>query len=599
MTYASVVSGTALASMTVFATSVVSSEDTAAGSPWIPILGPNSGKLSKRDDTADPGNKQGVVVSNFYQILVKDVTPDEEESMFFSISDNEIENIEENLDEGENKKKIKKNKKKKKKKKPKEKESTVLRKYELSIEGKQERDNLVPPTGIFDDDDFTDHHPGNIITAEDVVGKEAAQGAPDKYVPFLSSLKAYDHSVSPYSNPSSGFPPDNPDPTQKNGRYHHQHHHGHDHVGYNESHHQKHPHLHQNPNVSTQIRESLQGLEEATTAVVISNLLHNNDHNNIMDSRATTAIGSGSGAGVTGDVIVDAGMLQTKRSLSSVGDDCDSCASRPVISQTYFYDLVNSCSTDTSDCPEGVPIGCWDTSEVTDMRSAFAGKASFNESINCWDVSRVNNMKYMFHSATNFNQPLNNWDVASVTGMGAMFKFASNFNQPIDDWNVANVNTMKRMFQSAINFNQPLNDWNVASVTDMFVMFGKASNFNQPLDDWDVASVNDMAFMFKDTTDFNQCLSSWASKVPADVNVNEIFEDSGCADKNPAVNVAPWCQGEAEQCLAPSSHAPSSQLPSASSALPTSSSSAPPTSASSASPTEATIAQKKSKKSKK
>ena len=157
---------------------------------------------------------------------------------------------------------------------------------------------------------------------------------------------------------------------------------------------------------------------------------------------------------------------------------------------------------------------------------------------------------------------------------------------------------MAFMFEDATKFNQPLNYWNVASVTNMNGMFARASNFNQPLDDWDVASVNDMAFVFQDTTDFNQCLSSWASKVPSDVNVNEIFEDSGCPDKNPVVNVAPWCQGEAEQCLAPS-HAPSSQPTSASSALPTSSSSAPPTSASSASPTEATIAQKKSKKSKK
>merc|ERR1719287_315700 len=112
--------------------------------------------------------------------------------------------------------------------------------------------------------------------------------------------------------------------------------------------------------------ESLLGVDDAMTAVVTSTVLHTNGHNSNMDSRATTTIGRGSGAGVTGDVIVDAGMLQTKRSLSSVGDDCNSCASRPEISQTDFFDLVYSCSADTSDCPEGVPIGCWNTSEVTD-----------------------------------------------------------------------------------------------------------------------------------------------------------------------------------------------------------------------------------------
>jgi len=95
MTYASVVSGAALASLAVAAASVVvSSEDTTSGSSWIPVGGPNRGKLSNMDDTAVSKNKGGVVVSNYYQILVKDDTLGEEESMFISISDNEIKNTE-------------------------------------------------------------------------------------------------------------------------------------------------------------------------------------------------------------------------------------------------------------------------------------------------------------------------------------------------------------------------------------------------------------------------------------------------------------------------------------------------------------------------
>merc|ERR1719157_318739 len=91
---------------------------------------------------------------------------------------------------------------------------------------------------------------------------------------------------------------------------------------------QKHLHLHQNqnPNASTQVQESLQGLEEATTAAVKSDLLLKNDHNSSMDSRSTTTIGSGNGY-----VEVDAGMLQTNRRLNSVAEDCDACTSRPVI----------------------------------------------------------------------------------------------------------------------------------------------------------------------------------------------------------------------------------------------------------------------------
>ena len=127
MTYASVVSGAVLASVAVAAASLVSSKDTATGSPWILVGGSNGGKPSDTDDTAVSETNQGVVVSNYYQILNKDDKAGEEESMFGSISDNEIKNIEENLDEGEyiaiNKKKKRKKNKKKRKENKKKKES--------------------------------------------------------------------------------------------------------------------------------------------------------------------------------------------------------------------------------------------------------------------------------------------------------------------------------------------------------------------------------------------------------------------------------------------------------------------------------------------
>merc|ERR1711865_338748 len=74
------------------------------------------------------------------------------------------------------------------------------------------------------------------------------------------------------------------------------------HIGYNQDHHQKHLHLHQNqnPNASTQVQESLQGLEEATTAAVKSDLLFNKEHSSSMGSRTTTNIGN---------VDVDVGLL--------------------------------------------------------------------------------------------------------------------------------------------------------------------------------------------------------------------------------------------------------------------------------------------------
>ena len=196
---------------------------------------------------------------------------------------------------------------------------------------------------------------------------------------------------------------------------------------------------------------------------VVTSPLHNNGHNSNMDSRATTTIGRGSGDGVTGDVEVDVGMLQTRRCLNFIGNDCDAgCDSRPKIelSGDDFRSKVSECIADADACPEKVQIGCWNTSEVTDMSFAFY-ETDFDDSINCWNTAHVTGMNNMFGKASNFNQPVNDWNVSRVTSMYYMFRL-TNFNQPLNDWNVASVKDMREMFRLA-NFNQPLKDWNVAS----------------------------------------------------------------------------------------------------------------------------------------
>ena len=114
----------------------------------------------------------------------------------------------------------------------------------------------------------------------------------------------------------------------------------------------------------------------------------------------------------------------------TIAIDCTLCTSSTVIAESDdFQAKVSNCLYNASNCPEGISIGCWNTSEVTDMYKAFDVQASFNDSINCWNTSRV-------------------------TDMTGMFRDASNFNQPLDDWNVARVTTMRRMFDQATNFNQ-------------------------------------------------------------------------------------------------------------------------------------------------
>merc|ERR1711865_370605 len=122
-----------------------------------------------------------------------------------------------------------------------------------------------------------------------------------------------------------------------------------------------------------------------------------------------------------------------------------------------------------------------------------------------------------------------------------------------------------------------------------YSMFDNASDFNQPLDDWDVASVTDMLYMFYEAPKFNQCLLTWADKTSPNVSIYDIFINSDCPNKDPDPSVGPWCQGEDEQCYAPS-NAPSAPPTSAPSAPPTSAPSASPTSAPSTPPTEVPIA---------
>jgi len=49
------------------------------------------------------------------------------------------------------------------------------------------------------------------------------------------------------------------------------------------------------------------------------------------------------------------------------------------------------------------PIGCWDTSQVTNMSGMFHGAYAFNQDIGLWDTSRVTDMNQMFDGAEAFN----------------------------------------------------------------------------------------------------------------------------------------------------------------------------------------------------
>ena len=94
-----------------------------------------------------------------------------------------------------------------------------------------------------------------------------------------------------------------------------------------------------------------------------------------------------------------------------------------------------------------------------------------------------------------------------------------------------------------------------------FTVMGQVISMNHSMIGMWQVCVNYMSFMFQ-ATKFNQCLSTWADKTPPNVsvNVNGIFRDSSCPNKDAVATVGLWCQGEDEQCITPS--ATSSDFPS-------------------------------------
>lgn len=172
---------------------------------------------------------------------------------------------------------------------------------------------------------------------------------------------------------------------------------------------------------------------------------------------------------------------------------------------------------------QGIPIGEWDVSSITNMSSLFFNATNFNEPINSWNVSNVVNMSGMFAYATVFNQSLDLWNVSNVQDFSNMFDNATQFNQSLEQWNVSNAINMSYMFNNATAFNQSLDNWNVSNVINMKKMFTNAITFNQPLNLWNVVNVKNMSEMFSGATNFNQILDNW--NISSNVNIIDIFKN--------------------------------------------------------------------------
>jgi surface protein len=73
-------------------------------------------------------------------------------------------------------------------------------------------------------------------------------------------------------------------------------------------------------------------------------------------------------------------------------------------------------------------IETWDTSNVTDMSSAFMGMTKFNRNLNSWNISKVTNMKCMFKGCSRYDKLKNTWNLNNVSEKKHIFK--NTYNKP-------------------------------------------------------------------------------------------------------------------------------------------------------------------------
>jgi len=174
-------------------------------------------------------------------------------------------------------------------------------------------------------------------------------------------------------------------------------------------------------------------------------------------------------------------------------------------------------------------IGDWDTSQVTDMSSCFAGTAFYIKShnISTWDTSSVTTMEAMFSGNNAYpNYSLNSWDTSAVTTMKQMFKDSNlTSTTQIDSWNTSAVTDMSQMFQNTqLKIELDIASWNTGAVTDMSYMFDNGTMFAIDLSTWNTVSVTNMQAMFRDTGNFNSDLSSWNTGSVTDMS--QMFKGS-------------------------------------------------------------------------
>ena len=158
-----------------------------------------------------------------------------------------------------------------------------------------------------------------------------------------------------------------------------------------------------------------------------------------------------------------------------------------------FQDFVNLKTIDFGNC--------FDTSNVTDMHSMFAGCSSLTSlDLSGFDTSNVTYMSYMFQMCDNLsNVDLSSFSTSNVTNMRSTFESCGSLIRlDLTSFDTSKVTDMNSMFYECGSLTQlNLTSFDTSKVTDMAFMFTSCNSLTSlDLSNFDTSNVTNMLWMF-------------------------------------------------------------------------------------------------------
>ena len=143
----------------------------------------------------------------------------------------------------------------------------------------------------------------------------------------------------------------------------------------------------------------------------------------------------------------------------------------------------------------------FDTSNVTDMHSMFAGCSSLTSlDLSGFDTSNVTYMSYMFQMCDNLsNVDLSSFSTSNVTNMRSTFESCGSLIRlDLTSFDTSKVTDMNSMFYECGSLTQlNLTSFDTSKVTDMAFMFTSCNSLiSLDLSNFDTSNVTNMLWMF-------------------------------------------------------------------------------------------------------